>query len=311
MAAIKSSTELSTAGRPGASRQGSELQRGRSLPVVYTVVLALLVTVATVYGLVAHDAYRNVPELLQQTWRAQDAVNLAALPLLVWTARRARNGSLRAHLVAVGVLTWITYGYANLAIGTPFNRMFLIYVTVLAMAGFAMLDGLVRVDPSAVRATFARAPRRVVAWFMIVSGTGIAGLWLSDIVVGLTGGTPANLHLAGLPNPTWVLDLAWIIPVVIAAGVLLLRDRAAGSLLAGVMLVMLLVLSVAMLTTIPFALFTGLSDDPAVAPQLVKFTVVFTLLGTIEAWLLATSAHRAARPAPIAWIRRGWWPDEK
>ena len=35
-----------------------------------------LVIVATVYGLVAEDAYRMVSDLTRQTWRAQDAVTL-------------------------------------------------------------------------------------------------------------------------------------------------------------------------------------------------------------------------------------------
>ena len=46
---------------------------------------------------------------------------------------------------------------------------------------------------------------------------GIAGLWLSDIVPGTFGVAPRELGLAELPNPTWVLDLAWIIPLSFAA----------------------------------------------------------------------------------------------
>jgi hypothetical protein len=85
------------------------------------------------------------------------------------------------------------------------------------MAGFAVLDGIVRVDVHAVAPAFARAPYRRASWFLLVAGIGIAGLWLSDIVPGSFGGLPREIHLAELPNPTWVLDLAWIIPLSLGA----------------------------------------------------------------------------------------------
>lgn len=270
-------------------------------------VLVAVVACAAGYGLVADDAYRDVPELLRQTWRAQDAVTLATLPLLVWWTRRARSGSWCAQMGVLGLLAWVAYSYAHLAFGTPFNPAFLLYVAALGLAGFALLDGLVRMDVAAVDAASRRSPRRGAGWFLLVAGVGIAALWLSDIALGLTGGVPANLHLAGLPNPTWVLDLAWLIPLAVGAGVLLLRRRTAGPLLAGVLLVMLLVLSAAMLLVTPFALAAGLGDDAVVAPQLVAFTVVFGVLGAVEAWLLVAAA-RSAEPT-TAWWRSTWWPS--
>lgn len=284
--------------------QGTGPPRTLSLP--YTGAVAVLAAAATGYGLVAADAYRSVPPLLEQTWRAQDAVTLATLPLLLWAARRARGGSLRAHLLWTGLMAWLAYSYAHLAIGTPFNPVFLAYVALLALSGFAVLDGLLRVDVAAVAPAFTRAPRRAATWFLALAGLGIAGLWLSDVVVGLAGGTPTGLHLADLPNPTWVLDLAWLIPMSLGAARLLSRRHAAGYVVAAALLVMLLVLSVAMLVIAPFALSAGLGDDASVVTQLVVFSVVFTVLGAAEAVLLAVGARRFAGVRG-GWLRRGWW----
>jgi hypothetical protein len=268
-------------------------------------VLAALAAVAATYGILADDAYRAVPELLRQTWRAQDAVTLASLPVLVRAARRARTGSLPAHLVATGLSTWLAYCYAHLALGSPVTPAFLLYVAILGTAGFGTLDGLLRVDVERVAPAFARAPAGLAAAFLAASGAGIALLWLSDIVRGLLGGVPANLHLAGLANPTWVLDLAWVIPWAFGAAALLRRRHPAGPTVAAVLLVMLLVLSVAMLVTTPFALAAGLGADPAAAPQLAAFTVVFAALGSVELGLLVLGRRRAA---PVgAWRRAGWW----
>ncbi len=289
---------------PSAHESGTA--RSAPLPAFVIAVLAILVVGATCYGLVAPDAYRTVPELLRQTWRAEDAVSLASIPLLVLAWRRARAGSIRAYLVTTGLLMWLAYAYAHLAFAVPFNAVFPLYVAILGTAGYGALDGLVRADVGAVQAAFARAPRKVAAWFLMVSSVAIAGLWLSDIAVGVLGGTPANLHLSGLPNPTWVIDLAWVVPVAFAAGIRLRRGRAEGLLLGGVMLVMLTALSLSMLSVVPFALIAGLGSDSTVARQLVAFTGIFTVLGSLEVGLLAVSVRRAM-PAPTARAKSVWW----
>ena len=282
--------------------------QGGTLEPVRTGLLLALVGTACLYGLLVADAYQDVPGLVRQTWRAQDAVTLVALGLLVVADVRAGRGSFAAHIVRTGLLAWVAYCYAHLAVAVPFNPMFLLYVTALALSAFGLLDGLLRVDVTATAAAFTRTPRRAAGWFLTIAGVGIAGLWLSDIALGLTGGTPANLHLAGLPNPTWVLDLAWIIPWALGAALMLRRGHPAGPLVTGVLLVMLTVLSAAMLATTPFAAAAGLADDPVVGPQLVAFTVVFTILGAVEVWLLARGRRRMGN-VPPGWARPSWWPD--
>jgi hypothetical protein len=73
---------------------------------------------------------------------------------------------------------------------------------------------------------------------------------------------------------------------------------------------MLLILSVTMLSVVPFALGADLGADPVVSQHLVVFTVLFSVLGGIEIWLLA---HARSQPGVVtaAWLRRGWWPDTR
>lgn len=67
--------------------------QGRPLPVFYIPLICLLVMIATGYGLVVDDAYRLVSGLTRQTWRAQDFVTLATVPVLFCgpPGRRARG----------------------------------------------------------------------------------------------------------------------------------------------------------------------------------------------------------------------------
>jgi len=281
---------------------------GRPLPAMYTPLLCLLVVIAATYGLAFDDAYRLVSPLTRQTWRAQDAVTLVTVPLLIWATRRARATSLGAHLFAVGILTWLTYDFAHLSFGTPFNAMFLVYVAILALAGFAMLDGLLRVDVIAARPALAPVPHRAAMWFLAVAGVGIGLLWLLEIVAALPNGLPTNIHLSELPNPTWVIDLGWVIPTALAAASMLRRDRPAGPVVAGPILVMLAILSVTMLTVVPFAVAAGLGSDPVVRQQLIVFAGLFSVLGGIEFWLLVRARRHLGVALPT-WRLRGWWPE--
>jgi hypothetical protein len=289
-----------------ASKRAATPEGETSLRPAYFVCLGGLVVVATVYGLVAEDAYRLVSELTRQTWRAQDAVTLLLTPVLLWSSRRARAGSLSSHLLTTGIVLWLAYCYAHLAIGAPLNPLFLVYVAILALAGFATLDGLVRLDVAAISPALGRGPRRGAALLLTAGGVGTGALWLGEIVGAWPDGMPPNIHLSELPNPTWVLDLAWIIPMSLAAALLLRRRHAAGPALAAVMLVFLLVLSASMVVVTPFSLAAGLHADPDVRTQLVMFTVVFTVLGAVDAWLLAVGRRRMG---PVgSWLRPGWWP---
>ena len=272
----------------------------------FVLLTATLVVVATSYGLFAQDSYRAVSELTAATWRAQDAVTLLLAPLLVLTYRRARSGSLTAHIVMVGLFAWLAYSYAHQAFGVPFNAMFMVYVALLGLAGYATLDGLLCVDALAVVESFARAPLRAADWFLTIAGLGVAVLWLSDILPALPEGLPTNLHLAELPNPTWVIDLAWIIPWALGAAFMLKRRHPAAPIVAGVLLTMLLILSAAMLAVTPAALAAGLGGDPATVAQLIAFTIVFGALGAAEAWLLIRASIRML-PVLSRWRRQGWW----
>lgn len=298
---------IQTQGDARATRKSPDSE-AKLLPPAYFGLLAGLVVASTVYGLVVDDAYRLVSDMTRETWRAQDAVTLFSVPVLLWSSRRSRAGSLSAHLLTTGIVLWWAYCYAHLSIGAPLNPQFLVYLAILSLAGFATLDGLLRLDVAAIRPALAHVPWRAAAWFLTLGGVGIGALWLSEIVTAWPDGLPANIHLSELPNPTWVLDLAWIIPMCLAAARLLRRRHPAGPALAAVMLVALLILSASMLLLTPFALAAGLQTDGDIRTQMIVFTLVFTVLGAVETWLLVRGRRRLGT-VTSPWLRSGWWPD--
>jgi hypothetical protein len=98
-------------------------------------------------------------------------------------------------------------------------------------------------------------------------------------------------------------------PAVVRRGVDDRRRHPAAPLVAGSLLVMLLIVSASMLIIAPFALAAGLGSDPAVRAQLVAFSVVFSVLGGLEGWLLVTARRRMGRVG--AWRTSGWWTNRE
>lgn len=269
------------------------------LPLWYSWLLALVLVGATLYGLFVDDAYRVAHDVAAQG-RGQDLLTLLTVPVFIRAAVHARSGSLRAHLIWLGLLLYVTYTYMSYAFGVPFNAAFLLYVAAAGLGSYALLDGLLRIDVGAVAPAFTHAPRRAVATVLVVSAALFALAWLSDIVPALlAGGLPVSRMAYDLPNPIHVLDLAWLIPLVVATAVMLRRRHPAADVLAAVLLVKLLTLSIAIVFMVGFMLVGGDAIDPVV-------TTMFVALGVAAGWLLVRGGRRmdaVTRP----WLTTSIW----
>ena len=274
---------------------------GQPLSLWYSVVLGTVLVVATLYGLLAEDAYRVADEVVAQG-RGQDLLTLATIPVLLLTARAALAGSLRAHLAWCGLMTYVAYSYAVYAFGVPYNDVFLLYVAAFGMATFGLLDGLLRIRVDLVAPAFERAPRRGTAYLLLTTGCVFALLWLSDIMQAFPGGLPETRLAYDLPNPVYVLDLALVIPLVVAAGLLLLQGLPAGPVLAAVLLCKLLTLSLAVLSMLVFMVAGG--DAPSADDMVVSS--LFAVLAATSGGLLIVG-NRRLLPVGGSWLRRSIW----
>jgi hypothetical protein len=145
--------------------------------------LSVPLVAATVYGLLAADAYRTSADIAAQG-RGQDLLTLATVPVLVWAAARARSGSLRAYLVWLGLTLYYVYSYLMYALATPANDAFLAYVAALGLSGYGLLNGVCRLDVGAARPAFDWLPRRGLGWYLLVVGAGFAGIDMAVLAIG-------------------------------------------------------------------------------------------------------------------------------
>ncbi len=268
--------------------------RSRSTTTWPTLALAVSVVAASVYGLLAEAPYRSLPETTVLGARAQDACSIVAAVLLVTLTTRPRIAE-TAQLLRLGLLAYLVYSYLIYVTGVPMNRMFLVYVVVVALSGGALLAGLAALLDRPVASTASRGLRHGTGWFLVGTTATFAALWLSVLVpVALGAGPPQPEGVGGTPYPVFWLDLAITLPAIAAVGVVLLRDRAVGPALAVVALVKVVTLFTALWAGPAFAAATG--EDVHLGPDAAPSVVLLVA----SCWLLRRWLRSFTEPAQPA-----------
>jgi hypothetical protein len=148
----------------------------------------------------------------------------------------------------------------------------------------------------------------VTAGFLGFIVLAFGGLWLSEILGAITSGSlPTSVSDLELPtSAVYTLDLAFLLPAMVVATVLLFRREPIGASLA----VALLTFSVAMVLSIlglfAFQVMDGIVVDPAMA-------VAFGVMGFIAAVLAAFGLRPAREPrrrqaTGHVGVSAGWLP---
>jgi len=161
-----------------------------------------------------------------------------ALPILAVSMLSASRGSVRGRLVWLGCLAYLVYAYLEFAVSPPFTVLYLVYVAAFACAIPALLLLVASIDTDALPAAFSdRVPRRSVAIFSLTFSALLAVAWLRDIARRTLAGDVGWLGPeASVGHVVHALDLGLLVPLGIATGILLLRGRPSGYLLASVFL---------------------------------------------------------------------------
>lgn len=192
-------------------------------------------------GLYYWDTVSSVAQM-----QANDLVALTlGLPLLALSSWLAWRGSLRGRLLLAGTLGFILYTYITMCFGAHYNALFLVYVALFSLSLFAFVLVMMTFDLDSLPAHFSEnLPRGWIAGLLFFAAAFLSLAWLGRIAATFApGAVPA------LDNTTSMfiqaMDLGLIVPTCVLSGVLLLRRRPWGYLLASVGLTKFLTLGVA------------------------------------------------------------------
>jgi hypothetical protein len=171
--------------------------------------------------------------------RAQDLVTLfLGIPLLAVSLLMSRRGLTKGRLLLTGTLGYFLYTYASYAFLMMYNPLFLVYVALMSLSFFGFVLGFMSFDVRRLSECFdKKLPVKFIGGILIFIAVMIGLMWLGRIVPPLAaGGEPQGLeHYATLVIQA--LDLGFVVPSALIAGILLIRRRAFGYLLAPVIII--------------------------------------------------------------------------
>jgi hypothetical protein len=240
-----------------------------------TFFIAGLLGIAAAGGLF-FGAYRDNLWVSSQL-RGQDFVSLVfALPLLLLSVRLARRGSVGGQLAWLGTLGYVTYSYFYI-FGIAWNRLFIVYLTLLTLSAFTLVRALIAIDAGAIASRFgSRTPVKAVSRYLMVFAVGMSVLWgVQAVAATLTGGIPQSVTDSGHPTGVvFVLDLGLVVPLFFIGSRMLHRREPWGFVAAGILLVKGVAEGLALLG---MALFMYLDDYPDMDVALVPLWALVTI----------------------------------
>ena len=270
----------------------------------WTVFISLLVTVASLLGLLETGIYAQETANWALQAKGQDIANLLAVATLLLSCLRYRAGSIRAGLIWLGTLVYLIYAYIVYAMAVHLNALFLMYVAILGITAYVVLFNFRSLF--AAEATFPVGPRRsFAAWTLMGTGALFAILWLAELVPALlTGQVPASLREAGLGvNPIHVLDLAVVLPGFILTGVAVLKGRGFGLFWAAPWLVFSALMGSGIVAAM---LLMASAGFPNTAAPTLMVTIVVTLSTlALRRYIRETGSPQAKVTTPAAQLARG------
>ncbi len=203
-------------------------------------------------GLYRYDSVSGASQVI-----AQDGVTLVlGIPVLMIALYLARKGSLKGRLLLNGILGYFLYTYASYSFLVMYNSLFLVYVLLMGASFFAFTLTMMSWDEVDLSVYFSpKMPVNFIGGFLIFLAVIIGLMWLDRIMPYLTReGVPAGLeHYSTLVIQA--LDLGFVVPAAFVSGLLLIRRKPFGYLLAPVITIK----AIALLTAV-IAMMIGMAQ---------------------------------------------------
>lgn len=224
--------------------------------------------------------YRYDTPIGALSFKAGDLITLfLAVPVLIVSFVLYRQVSLRGGLLLTGALSYFLYTYTSLGFGATYNNLFLVYVLIFSASLFGLIVALTSFDVQALPAHFAETlPRRGIGIFLVVSGIILSLIWMVLSII------PALLQSKAPPEAyfyttfmTGIVDIGIVAPVLIVAGVLILRRAPIGYLLASTMLVFTCILGPSLMA----GGIIQIIEEVITVGQAMAFTLPFAILALI------------------------------
>jgi hypothetical protein len=232
----------------------------------------------SIYG---KGLYKNDSVAMASQAIAQDYVTLfLGIPLLLLSFYFAKKGLMKGRMMLTGTLGYFLYTYTSYSFLAMYSKMFLIYDLLMSASFFAFTMMMISFDMGTLQGYFRQQlPVKWIGGFLLFVSFIFAMMWLGKIVPSLLSDAPP----AGLEHYTTLviqaLDLGFVIPVGILAGIFLIKRTAFGYLLSSIMIIKDITLITALTMMIILQMIAGIkvSVGLLVLVVLINLLVIFCL----------------------------------
>ncbi|HSU35747.1 MAG TPA: hypothetical protein VLJ88_08805 [Propionibacteriaceae bacterium] len=234
------------------------------------------------------------PPAMQGSARGTAVVVLVAAPLSIAGITLARRGRTFGLMLWLGAVAYLLYNAVLFLFATPYNRLFLLDVVLLALAIFTLIR-LVMVAGSQSVSESPRARRWLAGFIWLVVALNSAA-WLRAVIPSMWSDRPESVTdgLGVATNPVYVQDLAFWLPTAAIIGWWLWSGRPLGIVLAGGLLGFWLLESVSI--AVDQAL--GTAADPSSSVVSTAVIPGFLVLATAQALALVLHLRAVQSQTP-------------
>lgn len=253
-------------------------------PEYYTFTAITKETV-TIYGT---GIYKNDSVSVVAQGIASDMVTLfLAIPVTAIALYLSHKKSFRAQLTLTGLIGYFLYTYTSYTFLWSYNPLFIVYTTLMSLSLFAFIIAMTSFDLTTVHLRFSeRFPIKLISGYLIAISILLALLWLGKLAPTFGGAIPVGLeHYTTLVIQG--MDLGFIVPVGLISAFLLIKRKALGYLLSGV----LIVKGIAMLIAISMMIINMMIQGVNVSWIEIVMFFGFTALSFVTYSLLLKYTH--------------------
>jgi hypothetical protein len=209
---------------PSSPSESLPVTRDLTIAYALSIVIAAIMTIASIAGILYRDIIFPTDELLQ-AFLPNEVVNLIiGVPILLGSMWLARRGKLIGLLFWPGALFYVLYNYLVYVFGMPLNWAFVVYLTLLTMSLYTMTGLLASIDGKVVKGRLTgNVPERAAGGVLVVLGS----LFLLLVFVEFFNALTSQLAVPTTDLGLHVTDFL-ISPALVIGGVLLWRREALG-----------------------------------------------------------------------------------
>lgn len=189
-------------------------------------------------------------------------------------------------IIQIGYYTVFSYYAASVAFSTMMNEMLLVYIAAFGLSLFLLISSILKLDLSLITKNMENQKiSKIHLVFLIISGLSVS-VWLFEIFEVIFHGRPSEIIGMMSTEPTFVIDLAIVLPTCIMSMILLKKKQGLGAVLS---LMMMSLLSAVGLIVISQTLVQNYFGIEISLFEMIVYVVVFVILAIFSIYFAKKS----------------------